>query len=139
MLGDISRSVERVAKTEAELQGDRERRDANAAAFAARRAREARLPGLEVPAEREPIDPLKRHFYGSSLRYDDAGRLWLRTGRGNETVTIFDVFDPARTYLGEVRIEDDVGRHAIAGEWLVTAGTSAEDHPLVRLWRLPGS
>jgi hypothetical protein len=65
--------------------------------------------------------------------------LWLRTERGNESLTIFDVFKAARTYLGEVQIEGDVGNHAIAGEWLVTTGTSAADHAIVQLWRLPGS
>lgn len=137
-LGDISRSIERVAKTEAELNAERERRNANSAQVAERRAAEARASGLEI-TERDPIDPFKHHFYGSSLGFDDAGRLWLRSGRGNESITTFDVFDPARMYLGEVHIEGRVGRHAIAGEWLVTAGTSAEDHPVVRLWRLSGS
>jgi hypothetical protein len=63
----------------------------------------------------------------------------LSTERGNESLTVFDVFKAARTYLGEVQIEGDVGNHAIAGEWLVTTGTSAADHAIVQLWRPPGS
>lgn len=132
-VAQIHRAIERVAKSDEELRAERQRRDAGAA----RRARMAAAEGGSSASLTPPeIDPLERHFYMNALRYDDLGRLWVLTGRGGVADTVFDVFDAANDYLGEIDLPAHVTRYDIAGEWLLTTGMSERDHPVVDLWRM---
>lgn len=130
---DIHRDVERVAKTDEELAVEQERRDAGAA----RRARMvAAEGGSTTDLGQPPLDPLKRYFYAQALRYDDAGRLWVLTGRGGIDRSVFDLFGVDNQYLGEVKLPAHVSRYDLAGDRLVTAGLGEVDQPVVRLWRV---
>lgn len=129
--GDIVREIARVRMTSAEIAAEEERRQAAAGRRAQMAAAEGGSPGA-LPE----IDPLKRHFYVHALRFDGAGRLWVLTGRGDETTSVFDVFGSNQAYLGEVRIDGVVRRFDLAGQWLASAGEDADYLPRVRLWRV---
>lgn len=52
------------------------------------------------------VDPLEFHFYSDSLRFDQCGRLWVRTPRGRpRAVTVFDIFEAVPgEFLGSVEV-----------------------------------
>jgi hypothetical protein len=96
-----------------------------------------RIAGSRAPAP----DPLRAHFLGSSLRYDDAGRAWLLTERGMEENTIFDIFSPAGEYEGEPSMPLKIKSRGIgfdlAGEYMVTIHVEGNsDTQFVTLWRV---
>ena len=130
VIGEVARDIERLAKTDQELAAERQRRRG----MTLRTVERAAAGGGAAPAPR--IDPLKRHFHLNSFRYDQTGRLWVLTGRGNETESIFDLFDAETTYLGELVVPGGVTRFAIRGPWLVTAAFSDAYYPIVQLWRV---
>ncbi len=129
--GEIHRPIERIAKTPEELDAERTRRRANTLRV---EAMDGEAAGGALPAPR--VDPLKRHFHLNSFRYDDDGRLWVLTGRGDESRSVFDLFDPSGAFLGELVVPGAVTRFAIGGSWLVTAAFSDAYFPVVRLWRM---
>jgi hypothetical protein len=55
-------------------------------------ANERGRSGASLPLIRPTGSELKPHIAINGLRFDDAGRLWARTMRGNESLTIFDLF-----------------------------------------------
>ncbi len=85
-------------------------------------------------------DPdLKSHIAIDGLQYDDAGRLWVRTMRGDHAVTVFDVFSPSGDFLGELRVPGRLGSFSLAGPWLAAAFEGDDGVPLVRVYRVaPG-
>lgn len=131
--GDIHRPIERVAKSPEELDAERRRRQGTSLRAVAMTAAEG---GGSSPAPR--VDPLKRHFHLNSFRYDEVGRLWVLTGRGNESHSIFDLFDETGDFLGDLVVPGRVTRFAVAGTWLVTAAFSDDYFPVVRLWQVDG-
>jgi hypothetical protein len=128
--GDIHRPIERVAKSPEELDAERQRRLGTSLRADAMATAEGGGPRL---APR--VDPLKHHFHLNSFRYDEAGRLWVLTGRGNESHSVFDLFDERGAFLGELVVPGGITRFAVAGAWLVTAAFSDEYFPVVQLWR----
>ena len=76
----------------------------------------------------------KPHASADALRYDDAGRLWVRTLRGTDTSTVFDLFSGAGAYLGEVTLPTRVESYSLAGSYLATATDRADGTPMVVLW-----
>ncbi len=128
----LTRDVLRVRRTAAEREA-LDRITARAAArVGAERGRTGPPPGV---APRPGGDPdLKPHIMIDGLRYDDGGRLWVRTMRGDESVTVFDLFSPAGAFLGEVRIPAAVGRFALAGQWLALSAETEVGYPVVRLY-----
>jgi len=76
----------------------------------------------------------KPHASVDALRYDDAGRLWVRTTRGTDKTTVFDVFAPAGTFLGEVTLPIKADAYSLAGSYLATASERADGIPVVLLW-----
>jgi len=104
---------------------------------------------LEAASERsgQPApdpDPRKPHFLVGSFDYDDRGRLWIQTTRGSAGQTIFDIFDEAGMFLGEVTAPVDVSEAAnplaklfdAEGAYLATATTDAEGNDFVIVWRV---
>ena len=132
-MGDVVRDIPRERRTEAEM-----------AELATRLGRGAGMRSAEQGVSRGPArggtstpDFTMKPFYPlDGLRYDDAGRLWVRTTRGAELQTVFDVFAPAGTFLGSVTLPAHVGTFALAGSWLVTGGEDADGIPRVTLWRV---
>jgi hypothetical protein len=130
---DITRNVPRKLRTKAEMAAMRSRlarggdQRAAEATKSAGRARGGTTP--DPPAE-------KPHLTWLALQYDPAGRLWARTTRGDEARTVFDVFDKALTYVGEVTVAGEVTRYSFAGEYLATASLNGDGIPQVTVWRV---
>ena len=120
---DITRAIPRKMRTPAEL--------AEAQALVLSGGRKARAEGGE-PSRDIPRE--KPHFGWLSLRFDPAGRLWVNTGRGDESRTVLDVFAASGSYLGEVVIPGKISSFALGGNYLVTAGEHPDGFPQVSLW-----
>ena len=120
---DITRDIPRKIRTPAEVAEMQARVLADG-----RRARaEGGRPSGEIARE-------KPHFGWLSLRYDPAGRLWVKTGRGDESKTVFDVFTASGAYLGEVAVPGTVSSFSLNGSYLITAGEHRDGFPQVTLW-----
>jgi hypothetical protein len=134
-LGEITRDVERVKRTEAEIQALERRRQA-----AQKRATERTQGGGSAPVlpVRPPAADLKPHISVDGLRFDDTGRLWAKTMRGNERSTVFDLFAADGRYIGEVTVPAAVGAFSQAGRWMVTDVESDDGTPRVVLWEVRG-
>ena len=76
----------------------------------------------------------KPHAATDGLRYDDSGRLWLRTMRGAGRTTVFDVFSPIGAFVGEVKAPIPVTTFSLAGSYLATASEREDGVPVVVLW-----
>ena len=76
----------------------------------------------------------KPHASTDALRFDDSGRLWVRTMRGTDKTTVFDVFAPAGAFIGEVTLPARVDAYSLAGSYLATATERADGTPIVVLW-----
>lgn len=131
---DIVRTIEKTRRTPAEL-AEAEARMARAgsrvrAAMEQQTGRAGSAPSLPAP------DPLRNHFGAKALRYDDAGRLWVRTERGGPARTIFDLFDPQGRFLGEAELPVAIRDFDIAGDFLAAAVRGSDDIPQVSLWRV---
>ena len=119
-LGEITRDIDRTRRTPDEI--------------AELQSAMSRLPGgannPEAGATRPEIDPLRPHLFGNALAFDPTGRLWARTARGGPDRTIFDLFDAAGGYLGEVHLDRSIERFAVGHGLLVVvaadAGTGVE-------------
>jgi hypothetical protein len=137
-MSDIVRDIPRERRSEAEM-----------AELATRLGRGAGMRSAEQGVSRgaargggSTTDFTMKPFYPlDGLRYDDAGRLWVRTTRGAEQRTVFDIFAPTGTFLGSVTLPAHVGTFSLAGPWLVIGGEDADGVPRVTLWqvRWPGS
>jgi hypothetical protein len=76
----------------------------------------------------------KPHASTDALRYDDGGRLWVRTMRATGQATVFDVFAPDGQFVGEVTVPLAVHAYSLAGDYLATAGEREDGTPVVVLW-----
>ena len=99
----------------------------------------ALIERMSAPRDPQPGPRYAAHFSGRTfdgdLRFDASGRLWVRTPRGNFSGrTVFDVFAPDLTYLGEVTIAEVLTYWHIGGSLLVGAGFSDLDIPIVKVW-----
>ncbi|HUF67468.1 MAG TPA: hypothetical protein VMM79_02365 [Longimicrobiales bacterium] len=129
-----SRDVQRSRRTPREIAAERDRQEA---AFQRLSRRGANPEG----APRPEIDPLRRHFYGDAFAFDDKDRLWVRAGRSAGTErSVFDVFDPAGAYLGEVavpvRLAQEGRTFVIQGDLLAVVVLDELDVPTVSVWRI---
>ena len=97
---------------------------------------QAELGGSGRRAATPSMPDEKPHFHWTGFRFDPLGRLWVRTGRGNETQAVFDVFDASFTYVGEVVVRGTVGAFVPGRELLVTAGESDAGFPVINVWRI---
>lgn len=120
----ISRTLDKVRKTAAELEADRRVRDM------LRQRMRRHVPDGNLP--RPSRDEFRRHF--NAMAYDDAGRLWVRTERRID-VTVFDLFDAQNEYLGEYIVPDIVGAFAIGSGVIAVAVADDLGVPYVVLYR----
>jgi hypothetical protein len=134
-LREITRDIPRVRRTKEEIAEEEQRlqrvRD---------RARSMmRLESRGGAAGALPaVSELRAHFLMNALRYDPAGRLWVRTERGGSRQTIFDVFDPAGRYLGETLITGRVGDFALGGDMLAAVTFDQDEAQYVTFFRVRG-
>lgn len=128
---EIVRDMPRPRRTAAEMRAQEDRRARHADRLRAMRAAEGGGPGPLPPVPEE-----RNHFDMGALAFDDAGRLWVRTTRGGERRTVFDLFGDDGTWLGEVAVD------AVVREWALGAGAlagvveSADGVPRVGVWRV---
>ncbi len=128
-LRTIEREIARRHKTDEEIEREEERLEQGA-------DRIAREGGREAMMTRPETDPLKHYFYADALRFDDTERLWILTGRGDENRSVFDLFAPDGSFLGEVEVDRVISRYDIRGPWLVASGFTAEGVPVAVLYRI---
>jgi len=126
--GQVEREIARPRKSAAELHEQRE----------ILRQRASRAGG----AAEEP-HPEVSHFGRGALEYDDGGRLWVATNRGNVGTTTFDVFDPTGTYLGEVSLPGilETGPYTlrsydVAGGHLAVVMAEGDGNHRIGVWRV---
>ena len=79
---------------------------------------------------------LKPHAAIDGLRFDDTGRLWVRTMRGDHTRTILDVFSPSGSYLGEVVVPFPMGAFSLAGRRLAADVEADDGTRRVMIWEV---
>jgi hypothetical protein len=129
---EITRDIPRVKRTPEEVAAVERRRQAAAARVRSERG----VRGGSAPPIRPPSDDFKAHIFIDGLRFDDAGRLWAKTMRGNESSTVFDLFAPDGKYLGEVKVPASMGAFSLAGRWLVADVESDDGTPRVVFWEI---
>jgi len=132
-LADIVRDIPRLRRTPEEIAAT-ERRISSVGGAAKSEAEGKQAGGSKslLPAENR-LD-LKPHASADALRYDDAGRLWVRTMRGTDKATVFDLFAPSGAYEGELTVPVKVEAYALAGSYLATATEREDGVPVVVLW-----
>lgn len=131
----IARDIPRSERTDAEIA---ELADALARGPGAREAVAAGGRASDAPRPPE-VDPLRPHFAPGALAWDGAGRLWVRTARGGPGRTVFDVFAPDGSFLGELPVEVEIGAWSV-GRGLLVGVTEDADlgvQTVVR-WRVVG-
>ena len=132
-LPDIGRDVPRPRRTPEEIAAMKQR--TMMAGAAAKSAQEQKSSGgsksLLTDDDRFQFKP---HASSDALRYDDAGRLWVRTMRGTDKTTVFDVFSGAGTFIGEVMVPLRVDSYSLAGQWMATATEREDGTPIVVVW-----
>ena len=133
-VAEIVRDIPRIKRTPAEIAAVERRRQAAADRVRTERGQRGGS-GPAVPI-RPPSDELKAHVSIDGLRFDDSGRLWARTMRGNESSTVFDLFASDGKYLGEVVVPEVIGTFSLAGRWFVGDVESADGTPRVLLWEV---
>jgi hypothetical protein len=131
---EIARDIPRVKRTPDEITAIERRRKAAADRVRGERAQRGGS-GPAVPI-RPPSDELKPHITIDGLRFDDSGRLWAKTMRGNERTTVFDLFAGDGKYLGEVTLPAAVGAYSIAGRWFVADTESDDGTPRITLFEI---
>jgi hypothetical protein len=139
-LTDMIRDIERARRTPAEEEAMRARiRGGMGKMMEAMEKSAGKAPSKAPTPMLEKVElSLKPHFAVDGLRFDSAGRLWVRTMRGDGAHTIFDVFSPTGAFLGAVTLDSQVQQFALAGNWLVTSGESADGVPTVTRWTVGG-
>ena len=130
--GEIRRDIARVRMTPEEIAARDRRRSAVREKLGAERGRS----GSSAPLLSSAADNLKPHVAINGLRFDDSGRLWTRTMRGNQSSTVFDLFAPDGRYLGEVTVPGVVGTVSVAGRWFVADVESEDGTPRIAIWHL---
>lgn len=129
LLHAVARDIERTRRTPAEI-------EALEAAF-------DRMPTVadnpEAGARRPDVDPLRPHFRGHALAYDDRGRLWVRTARAGPEATRFDVFDARGAHLGEVDLPVFLGTFTVGhGVLAGVVDDPATGVQRIHRWRIAG-
>lgn len=128
-LSPITRALERPRRTPAELKREQARLDREAARIQARRQVEGGGPG---PPPR--ISAERNHWDAGALAYDADGRLWVRTTRGGEETTIFDVFSADGVLAGEVVFAGRLRTYALGRGGLIAEVLDPDDVARVGLW-----
>jgi hypothetical protein len=132
-LPDIGRDIPRPRRTPEEIAAMKQRM--LMAGAAAKSAQEQKSSGgsksLLTDDERFLYKP---HASADALRYDDAGRLWVRTMRGTNKTTVFDVFSGAGAFIGEVTVPLRVDSYSLAGQFMATATEREDGTPIVVVW-----
>lgn len=132
VIGDIVRDVPKRRKTPADIEQERaqfQRRAARMQAMVRAEGRSGPAPAFTPRAEHH-------HFLSSALEFDEQGRLWVRTERGGLRATVFDIFDAAGRYTGEVSVAAHVGPFAVRDGILAGRVRDEDEVEYVAVWRV---
>jgi hypothetical protein len=132
-VSEIVRDVKKVRRTPEEIREITDRRSREMGKMAAMLKAEGRssapMPLPNVPAERN-------YFDIGALQFDELGRLWVRAERARAGGTVFDVFDNAGRYLGEVRLPVRMREYALGAGILAGVVTDEMDVQQIGVWRV---
>jgi hypothetical protein len=122
LVREIRHEIDRVPKTMRELAAERAA------------SQQGRVPGVS-----RDVEPTHLHFYGDAIRYDTDGRIWVRTPRGRQEATLFDVFENG-TLLTTVAVPviTRLKGHAfsVGGHYLLVVGQDDSSNPTLHLFRV---
>jgi hypothetical protein len=135
-LTPLTRELAPLRRTAEEAEALERIRQRAAARARATRASQGGAPGGAAPARPRPAgDPdLKPHIAIDGLRFDESGRLWVRTERGDASSTVFDLFSAEGAYVGEVRVSGTVGAFSFHGRRMAAAVVTDDGYAVVRLY-----
>ena len=133
-VSEIARDIPRMKRTPAEIAAVERRRQQAAERVRSERGQRGASGG--GPPIRPPSDEFKAHVFIDGLRFDDTGRLWAKTMRGNESSTVFDLFAVDGKYLGEVTVPATIGAFSLAGRWMAADVESSDGTPRVVLFEI---
>lgn len=136
VVGKITRSLERPRRSSVEEADYRQRLNRTMELMSAERKTTGGSGGLTRPVIPAAERGLKPHIAVDGLRYDGENRLWVRTMRGDEARTVFDVFSDGGVFVGSVTIPHPVTSYSVSGAWLAAAVENADGVPVVKLWAL---
>jgi hypothetical protein len=132
--GEIRRDVAKVKRTPEEIRELAQRRDGELAKMQEMMGRSGRA-AAPMPGHTDGI-PLERNYFDpDALRFDEKGRLWVRTERAPPGSTIFDVFDSAGRLMGEVRLGHTIRDYALGTGMLAVVTTNGNGFEQVVVWR----
>ena len=132
-LADVTRDIPRPKRTPAELAEVEKRIGSMGVAKAAAEGKQSSGSKALMPSTASRYE-FKSHAATDGLRYDDAGRLWVRTMRGVGKSTVFDIFSASGTYVGELTLPVAVESYSLAGSYLATATEREDGIPVIVLW-----
>jgi hypothetical protein len=131
-LPPVVRDIPRVRRSPEEIAASQQRQMVGSSE---KSSQERQQTGGSRPLLPRPSIEYRLHAATDGLRYDDAGRLWVKTMRADGPSTVFDVFAASGQYLGEVTVPMKVETYALAGRYLATAGIREDNGiPVVVLW-----
>ena len=128
---EIRRDIAKTLRTDEEMRAEGEKRNSRLAAMQTKLGAESRSGGAVVLP---PIPRERNHFDTFALRYDEAGRLWVRVERAPVGKSMFDVFDASGRYVGEIIVSAHVRDFALGAAML--AGVVLDDSGVerVQIW-----
>jgi hypothetical protein len=133
VIRDVGRDIPRTRRTAEEVAEETRRRERSMARANAMRRQEARGAG---PATRQPVPEEKPHFMVDALAFDPAGRLWVRTERGDLRATVFDIFDRDGRYTGELRVNQRLGRFVVGTSFIAAVTFDENEAQYVVVFRI---
>jgi hypothetical protein len=132
-VAELTREIARVKRTPEEIAAIERRRQAAVSRIGSERGERR---GSAAPPIRLPSEEVKPHISIDGVRFDDSGRLWVKTMRGNERSTVFDLFAHDGKFLGEVMVPAAIGAFSLAGRWFVADVESPDGTPRVVFWEV---
>jgi hypothetical protein len=132
--GDMRREVARVRRTPAEESEARDREARRGRQLTAEERRQRKSSPSPLGNAGPSPAALKPHFAIDALRVDDRDRLWVRTMRGDETRTVFDLFNARGAFVSSVTLPHQVIAWTSRNGRLVAAIENDDGYPRVVTW-----
>jgi sugar lactone lactonase YvrE len=134
--GEIRRTIPKVRRTAEEITLELNQREAGLAARLQRMGARSASPPDRAHAAAALAE--RKYFEPYALCFDERGRLWVKVERTSAGRTMFDVFDPAGRYLGEVELPVALKEFAFGAGMLAAAVPDDLGVERIRVWRISG-